>query len=45
MLEASRRQQESYRSEHAYSLEQFGLSKGYVYERLSEIFAHYGFEK
>jgi hypothetical protein len=45
VLEDSRRQQESYRSEHAYSLEQFGLSKGYVYERLSEIFAHYGFDK
>jgi hypothetical protein len=44
-LAADTKQQKHYKSEHQYSLEQFGLSKGYVYERLSEIFDHYDFEK
>ncbi len=44
-LIAATQQQKNYKSDHQYSLEQFGLTKGYVYERLSEIFDHYGFEK
>jgi hypothetical protein len=44
-LKADTQQQKSYKSEHTYSLEQFGLSKEYVHERLGEIFDHYGFAK
>lgn len=34
-----------YRSAHRYSLEQFGLSEDWVYERLGDLFEHYGFER
>jgi hypothetical protein len=38
-------QQRKFKSEHQYSLEQFGLSKEYVYSELAEIFDYYGFER
>jgi hypothetical protein len=38
-------QQKKFKSEHQYSLEQFGLSKDYVYGELKELFDHYGFER
>lgn len=44
-LEEEERQQKNYKSEHQYSLEQFGLSKEFVYSRLREIFDEYGFTK
>jgi omega-hydroxy-beta-dihydromenaquinone-9 sulfotransferase len=44
-LEQERLQQKHYKSEHVYSLEQFGLSKEYVYEQLGELFDFYGFAR
>ncbi len=38
-------QQRRFRSDHRYSLQQFGLSKEYVYEQLQELFEHYGFAR
>lgn len=38
-------QQRRFRSEHKYSLAQFGLTKEYVYEELKELFEHYGFSR
>jgi hypothetical protein len=38
-------QQRDYKSDHQYSLGQFGLSKDYVYEQLKDLFDHYGFER
>jgi hypothetical protein len=38
-------QQRRFRSDHRYSLQQFGLSKEYVYEELKELFEHYGFAR
>ena len=35
----------SYQSHHHYSLEQFGLSKEFVYEELKDVFQYYGFER
>jgi len=37
--------QRRYKSEHKYTLEQFGLTPDYVYSRLPEIFEHYGFAR
>jgi hypothetical protein len=46
-LELSREiaQQKRFRSDHKYSLEQFGLTKEYVYEELKELFEQYGFSR
>jgi hypothetical protein len=44
-LAAEVARQRKFRSEHKYSLEQFGLTKEYVYEELSELFEYYGFER
>jgi omega-hydroxy-beta-dihydromenaquinone-9 sulfotransferase len=38
-------QQRKFKSEHTYSLEQFGLTREYVYSELSELFDYYGFER
>jgi hypothetical protein len=38
-------QQRKYKSEHTYSLEQFGLTREYVYSELSELFEYYGFPR
>lgn len=38
-------QQRKFKSEHTYSLEQFGLTRDYVYSELSELFEYYGFER
>lgn len=38
-------QQRNYKSEHQYSLEQFGLTREYVYSELAELFDYYGFER
>ena len=38
-------EQRNYKSEHQYSLSQFGLTKDYVYDELKELFDHYGFER
>ncbi len=35
----------TYKSRHAYSLEEFGLTKDTVYEELQEVFEAYGFER
>ncbi len=37
--------QRRYKSEHQYTLEQFGLTRDYVYSRLPEIFEHYKFPR
>jgi hypothetical protein len=37
--------QRAYKSEHQYSLSQFGLSKDFVYGELKDLFDHYGFER
>ncbi|HEY6878350.1 MAG TPA: sulfotransferase [Polyangiales bacterium] len=34
-----------FKSDHTYSLEQFGLTKDYVYRELAELFDYYGFER
>jgi hypothetical protein len=44
-LERERQQQKTYKSEHVYSLEQFGLDKDYVYEKLGDLFEFYGFAR
>lgn len=38
-------EQRAYKSDHQYSLSQFGLSKDYVYNELKDLFDHYGFER
>ena len=38
-------QQRKYKSEHTYSLEQFGLTREYVYSELAELFDYYGFAR
>jgi hypothetical protein len=38
-------QQRAYKSDHQYSLSQFGLTKDYVYNELKDLFDHYGFER
>jgi omega-hydroxy-beta-dihydromenaquinone-9 sulfotransferase len=38
-------EQRDYKSEHQYSLSQFGLTKDYVYNELKDLFDHYGFER
>jgi omega-hydroxy-beta-dihydromenaquinone-9 sulfotransferase len=37
--------QRKYKSEHTYSLEQFGLTREYVYSELAELFEYYGFAR
>lgn len=37
--------QRDYKSEHTYTLEQFGLTKGRVYDELSELFEQFGYER
>ncbi len=34
-----------HKSKHEYSLEQFGISRDFIYERLSDVFEEYGFER
>jgi hypothetical protein len=36
---------EKHKSQHEYSLEQFGLSREFIYDRLSDVFEDYGFER
>jgi omega-hydroxy-beta-dihydromenaquinone-9 sulfotransferase len=38
-------QKRNYKSEHQYSLAQFGLTKDYVYHELRDVFEHYGFAR
>jgi hypothetical protein len=38
-------QQRNYNSQHTYSLEQFGLTREYVYSELAELFDYYGFAR
>jgi omega-hydroxy-beta-dihydromenaquinone-9 sulfotransferase len=45
VLRAEVVEQRKFKSDHQYSLEQFGLSKEYVYRELAEIFDYYGFER
>jgi omega-hydroxy-beta-dihydromenaquinone-9 sulfotransferase len=44
-LLASAAEQRRWKSEHTYSLAQFGLSKEYVYEQLKDVFDYYDFER
>jgi len=44
LLEVKKRQRD-YKSEHTYTLEQFGLIKDRVYEELSELFERFGYER
>ena len=44
-LIASAAQQKKFKSDHQYSLAQFGLTKDFVYAELKDIFDHYGFER
>ncbi len=37
--------QRKFKSDHQYSLEQFGLTRDYVYRELAELFDYYGFER
>lgn len=34
-----------YRSGHQYSLEEFGLSRSWVYQKMPEVFASHGFDR
>ena len=45
MLDIEQIRQQDYHSEHEYSLDQYNLSKEYIYERLFDIFHEFGFEK
>jgi hypothetical protein len=44
-LRTEAEEQRNYKSEHRYSLEQFGLSRDYIFEELREVFEHYDFER
>jgi hypothetical protein len=44
-LRAEAAKRGKFKSEHTYSLEQFGLTKDYVYRELAELFDYYGFER
>jgi omega-hydroxy-beta-dihydromenaquinone-9 sulfotransferase len=44
-LEKETSKSRSYKSKHTYTLEQFGLTKAYVQERVGHIFDRYSFEK
>jgi hypothetical protein len=44
-LETEQKRQKNYQSGHEYSLNQYNLSKEYIYERLFDIFHEFGFEK
>ncbi|MDB4975404.1 MAG: hypothetical protein JWN48_3745 [Myxococcaceae bacterium] len=44
-LRRDHEQQRKFKSEHTYSLEQFGLTREYVYSELSELFDYYGFAR
>ncbi len=44
-LQASTDVARSHKSQHHYQLEDFGLSKEWVFSRLRPVFEHYGFEK
>jgi len=43
-LDAMTERQRRYKSKHTYSLEQFGLTREWVYESCPEVFEHFGFE-
>jgi hypothetical protein len=45
MLDGEQERQKNYQSTHEYSLDQYNLSKEYIYERLFDIFLEFGFEK
>jgi len=45
MLDTEQIRQKSYHSGHEYSLDEFNLSKEYIYERLFDIFHEFGFER
>lgn len=45
MLEEATRHQRDYESRHEYSLEDFGLSEDWVYERLEPLFERFGFPR
>ncbi|MET0287267.1 MAG: sulfotransferase [Polyangiales bacterium] len=44
-LAAEAAQRGKFKSEHTYSLEQFGLTKDYVYRELGDLFDYYGFAR
>ena len=44
-LNSELEQHRKFKSDHQYSLEQFGLSKDYVYNELAEVFDYYGFAR
>jgi omega-hydroxy-beta-dihydromenaquinone-9 sulfotransferase len=44
-LEAEVSERRKYKSEHQYSLEQFGLTREYVYSELRDVFEYYGFAR
>lgn len=44
-LNSELEQHRKFKSDHQYSLEQFGLSKEYVYNELAEVFDYYGFAR
>lgn len=44
-LDVEQERQKDYHSTHEYSLDQYNLSKEYIYERLFDIFHEFGFEK
>ena len=44
-LQAFSEKQRGYQSAHEYSLEQFGLSRDWVYEQIPEVYAAFGYER
>lgn len=44
-LEHEASQRRGFKSEHQYSLEQFGLTREHVYRELADVFERYGFER
>lgn len=44
-LEKATKTARTYKSEHSYSLEQFGMTKAQVQEKVGWVFDKYGFEK
>ena len=45
MLSTEQERQKNYQSTHEYSLDDYNLSKEYIYERLFDVFHEFGFEK
>jgi hypothetical protein len=45
LLEAATRRSRGYQSHHQYTLEDFGMTRDEIYDRLADVFEAYGFDR